>query len=70
MQNRQGIFSGSTLAMQNQYRYGIQRIPLAMEKAEIPIGAAVAGPAIGAGFDLAAMCDLRIASTNAVICGK
>lgn len=47
------------------YRTGIQRIPLAIEAMEVPIIAAVNGPAIGAGCDLACMCDLRIASETA-----
>ena len=67
MQERRGLFSGSVLAIQEQYRNGIQRIPLAMERAEIPLIAALNGPAIGAGFDLACMCDLRIASTRTVV---
>ncbi|WP_420393033.1 enoyl-CoA hydratase-related protein [Acuticoccus sp.] len=47
------------------YRYGIQRLPLAFEALEVPVVAAVNGPAIGAGCDLTLMCDLRIASENA-----
>ena len=47
------------------YSEGIQRIPLAFEKLEVPIIAAVNGPAIGAGNDLTCMCDIRIAGESA-----
>ena len=66
MRERSGTFSGSVLQIQDQYRRGIQRLPLALHAAEIPLIAAVNGPAIGAGMDLACMCDLRIGSTDAL----
>lgn len=47
------------------YLEGIQRIPLTFEKLEVPVIAAVNGPAIGAGCDLACMCDIRIAAKSA-----
>ena len=47
------------------YLDGIQKIPLAFQKLEVPIIAAVNGPEIGAGNDLACMCDIRIAARSA-----
>lgn len=47
------------------YLNGIQRIPVAFAQLEVPIIAAVNGPAIGAGNDLACMCDIRIAGRSA-----
>lgn len=67
MQDRGGIFGGAPIEIQDKYRRGIQQIPLALHKAEIPVIAAVNGPAIGAGFDLVNMCDIRIASTRAQV---
>ncbi|PLC53744.1 enoyl-CoA hydratase [Pollutimonas nitritireducens] len=53
-------------ALRHEYKHGIQRLPLAMHKLEVPTIAAINGPAIGAGFDLACMCDIRIASERAI----
>jgi len=47
------------------YRSGIQRLPILFESIEVPVIAAVNGPAIGAGCDLTCMCDIRIASEKA-----
>lgn len=67
MQTRQGIFAGSAPEIERSYRQGIQSMTLALDKIEVPMIAAVNGPAIGAGFDLACMCDLRLGSSSAVI---
>jgi enoyl-CoA hydratase/carnithine racemase len=51
--------------VRDNYRRGIQRIPLAFHRLDVPTIAAVNGPAIGAGCDLACMADIRIASEKA-----
>ncbi len=65
MRDRSGDFGGDVADVENKYRRGIQRIPLAMDRIEVPVIAAVNGPAIGAGFDLANMADLRLAGERA-----
>ena len=51
--------------LRHEYREGIQRMTLAVYNLEVPTIAAVNGPAVGAGFDLACMCDIRIAADTA-----
>lgn len=52
-------------SIREEYRRGIQRIPKALYNLDVPVIAAVNGPAIGAGLDLTCMCDIRIASEKA-----
>jgi enoyl-CoA hydratase/carnithine racemase len=67
VRNMQRQSSGEVSGMQirHEYRTGIQRLPLALFNLEVPVIAAVNGAAVGAGLDLACMCDLRIASDKA-----
>ncbi|MFC3283478.1 enoyl-CoA hydratase-related protein [Litchfieldella rifensis] len=65
MAERGGDFAGDVAEVAERYRQGIQQIPLSMQAVEVPVIAAVNGPAIGAGFDLANMADIRIASSRA-----
>jgi len=65
MQRHDGMFAGGVYNVRVGYLRGIQRIPLAMYELEVPIIAAVNGHAIGAGCDLACMCDIRIAGKSA-----
>jgi enoyl-CoA hydratase/carnithine racemase len=60
-----GLGGGLPAQTRRNYKLGIQRIPLAFDRLEVPVIAAVNGPAIGAGCDLACMCDVRIAAQSA-----
>jgi enoyl-CoA hydratase/carnithine racemase len=65
MAAKKGMFGGTPSQLMENYRKNIQRIPLAVHEVAVPTIAAVNGPAIGAGCDLALMCDMRIASDRA-----
>lgn len=67
VRNMQRQSTGEVTGMQirHEYRTGIQKLPLALFNLEVPVIAAVNGAAVGAGLDLACMCDIRIASDKA-----
>ncbi|MBD9676554.1 crotonase/enoyl-CoA hydratase family protein [Pseudomonas sp. PDM18] len=54
-----------SMALRQEYRLGIQQVPLALFNLEVPVIAAINGHAIGAGLDLACMCDIRVAAEQA-----
>jgi enoyl-CoA hydratase/carnithine racemase len=65
MQNREGAFAGSPAEVREGYRGNIHRIARSLYHLETPLIAAVNGPAIGLGCDVACFADIRLASDTA-----
>ena len=65
MRDTRGMFEGDSAELRRRYIDGIQRIPRRLARFDKPIVAAINGAAVGAGLDLACMCDVRVASTTA-----
>jgi enoyl-CoA hydratase/carnithine racemase len=66
MKGKTGMFAGESNELREAYQAGIQQIPLTISNLKTPLIAMVNGAAVGAGCDLAAMCDLRVASNEAL----
>jgi enoyl-CoA hydratase/carnithine racemase len=64
MQSKHGMFGGNGFQIQDSYRHGIQKMTMNVHQLEVPVIAAINGAAIGAGFDLCCMCDIRIGCEN------
>ena len=66
MRERSGSFAGAGVHIRERYRNGIHRIVRSLWGIEVPMIAAVNGPAIGLGNDVACLADMRIAADNAL----
>ncbi len=65
MADRTGMFSGEPYDLGEGYRKTIQQLTRALVNTDLVTIAAVNGPAVGAGFDIALACDLRLGSPTA-----
>ncbi len=66
MRERSGAFAGAGVHIRERYRTGIHRIVRSVWGLEVPLIAAVNGPAIGLGNDVACLADMRIAADTAI----
>ena len=65
MRDRTGLFAGSGAEIRERYRRVVHRIVRSLYGLEIPLIAAVNGPAMGLGCDIAGLADIRLASSDA-----
>jgi 2-(1,2-epoxy-1,2-dihydrophenyl)acetyl-CoA isomerase len=65
MRAKTGTFGGTPPAISDGYRDNIHRMLRALHGLRVPVIAAINGPAIGLGCDVACLADIRIASEHA-----
>jgi 2-(1,2-epoxy-1,2-dihydrophenyl)acetyl-CoA isomerase len=65
MKERRDLFEGSGAEIRERYRRVVHRIVRSLYALEVPLIAAVNGPAMGLGCDIAGLADIRIASDRA-----
>lgn len=65
MRDKTGNFGGNPVEIAEGYRTNIHRALRALDGLQVPLIAAVNGPAIGLGCDIACLADIRIASDKA-----
>lgn len=66
MRDKVEHFAGDPLEIRRTYVDGVQRLARLFNTIEVPAIAAVNGPAMGAGLDLALMCDMRLCGRSAI----
>ncbi|MDR5817271.1 enoyl-CoA hydratase-related protein [Caballeronia sp. LZ033] len=66
MQSGKDLMDGGIEAVRERLRHGLHRITRALSSMDVPSLCAVNGAAVGAGCDLALMCDIRLAGERAV----
>ena len=65
MADPDGPFTGSALKIRDHYRADVHRIARAIYGLDMPVIAAVNGPAVGLGCEITCLADMRLASDRA-----